>query len=185
MTGWYKPLMKLPQLDWNASLDWVNMASFASPSWSGSLWLLTGMTLHFLSVVSVLICQSRTAGSSSLDRSLQCSPPEYLLLLEVTALQLPPSCKCHPPGPYSHIAMAVSPSEKHRTSSPARAGPLWRTFHSSIYLSWHHRVCSPSQAEGPSRLTAETNVTSSPGCTDKPLEHRYISTFHLNLKPGH
>lgn len=73
--------------------------------------------------------------------------------------------------------MAVSPSEKHRTSTPARAGPLWRTFHSSIYLSWHHRVCSPSHAEGPSCLTGETNVTSSPGCTDKPLEHRHISTF--------
>lgn len=53
---------------------------------------------------------------------------------------------------------------------------LWRTFHSFIYLSWHHRVCSPSQAF-PSCLTGETNVTSSYGCTDKPLEHRHISIF--------
>lgn len=70
--------MRLPQLDWNASLGWFNMASFTSPSWLGSLWLWTGITLHFLSVLSVPICQSRTAGSSSLARSPQWSPTGYL-----------------------------------------------------------------------------------------------------------
>lgn len=54
------------------------MVSFTSPCWLGSLWLLTGTTLPFLSVVSVPICQSRTAGSPSLARSPQSSPTGYL-----------------------------------------------------------------------------------------------------------
>lgn len=72
--------------------------------------------------------------------------------------------------------MAVPSLVTHGAWAPAPAGSLWRTRHSSICLSWHYTVCSPSYAF-PSHLTGETTVTFSPGCTDKHLEDNHIRTF--------
>lgn len=112
--------------------------------------------------------QSRTAGSSPLARSPQCSPTGYLEIEPFVA------------GSYSIAAatfMQVSSSRaifqhslwlslhlRNMGLQLLHMQDLWRTFDSSIYLSWQHRTCSPSQAF-PSCLTGETNVTSSCGCT--------------------
>lgn len=152
------------------------MASFTSPSWLGSLWLLTGITLHFLSVLSVLICQSRTAGSFH----PQCSPNGSLEIEPFVAgshsIAATTSMQASSSRAIFHHSLWLSFLLRNMGLQLLHMQDLWRTFHSCIYVSRHHRFCSPSQAF-PSCLTGETNVTSRYGCIDKPLEHRHISIF--------